>query len=217
MSGAIIFDMDGVLLDTERIAIICWSRVAERNSVRGIEPVLYRCIGTTSRVTDIIMSDFFGGIDIYTELREQYYHERVSYLKEHGIPVKEGAKELLGYLSDRGILVGLASSTYTQNIVGELSDTGLLEYFTTIVGGEMVSKSKPDPDIFLFCADRLGCPPSEAYVIEDSFNGILAAHAAGMRAIMVPDLIPPDESIKPLLFALCCSLFEVKALLSSVL
>jgi beta-phosphoglucomutase-like phosphatase (HAD superfamily) len=87
---------------------------------------------------------------------------------------------------------------------------GIFEYFDVIVSGDMVKKSKPDPEIFLLCAEKLGVPPSEITVFEDSQNGIKAAHAAGMRPVMVPDFVAPEKEVAALAYAVCSSLTEVK-------
>jgi beta-phosphoglucomutase-like phosphatase (HAD superfamily) len=108
------------------------------------------------------------------------------------LAVKPGVRELLEYLKSSSFRTAVASSTYTHIVEKELSDAGILPFFDRIVGGDQVSRSKPNPDIFLRAAEVLDTAPEACLVIEDSYNGIRAAKAAGMRAIMVPDLLQPD-------------------------
>ena len=115
---------------------------------------------------------------------------------EEKAPVKPGVKELLTYLKSAGVKIAIASSTKKSGVARELKQAGFLEYFDELVCGDMVEKSKPNPDIFLKAAQCLGEEPENCIVIEDSFNGIRAAHAANMFAIMVPDILPPDEEMK---------------------
>ena len=126
---------------------------------------------------------------------------------------KPGVEELLKYLKMRGFKIGLASSTREVLVRSEISDGGLLGYFDQIVGGDMVERSKPEPDIFLEACRRLGARPEKCYVIEDSHNGIRAAYAAGMHPIMVPDLMEVTEEMKSLAEEILGSLCAVQEFL----
>lgn len=126
---------------------------------------------------------------------------------------KQGVEELLKYLKDKGFKVGIASSTREKIVRRQISEGGLLEYFDQIVGGDMVKHSKPEPDIFLEACGRLESKPENCYVIEDSYNGIRAAHAAGMHPIMVPDLMEPTEEMKSLAEQILGSLCAVQEFL----
>ena len=131
-------------------------------------------------------------------------------LRTEGIPLKPGVKELLLRLKAKGYRTALASSTATDTVKSELSQTGLIDYFDFIIGGDKVKKSKPNPEIFLKAAEGLGVSVSEAIIIEDSHNGIRAASRAGIFSIMVPDLMPVTDEMKSLAGLVLCSLFEVK-------
>ena len=109
-----------------------------------------------------------------------------------------GAREILADLAARGVPLALASSTEGALVRRELDEAGLLRFFDALVCGDQVRRSKPDPEIFLTAAARLGVEPERCFVIEDSFNGVRAAAAAGMRPLMVPDLLPPDEEMRRL-------------------
>ena len=194
---AVIFDMDGVIFDTERAVISCWKTLSETYDLPDIENICIECIGTTSEMTRSIMLRHYGNDFPYDELSEQVtliFRQRYS---GRNLPVKNGAEHILSHLKAAGIKVALASSTRSDTVKRELADTGLIDYFDIIVGGEMAARSKPAPDIFLMAAEKLaaGSSPDYFYVIEDSYNGIRAAHAAGMHPIMVPDILQPDEEI----------------------
>ena len=144
---------------------------------------------------------------------EEYKAEMAEVFFSHAsggkLAKKPGVEELLKYLKMRGFKIGLASSTREVLVRSEISDGGLLGYFDQIIGGEMVERSKPEPDIFLEACRRLGARPENCYVIEDSHNGIRAAYAAGMHPIMVPDLMEVTEEMKELAEEIFESLYEV--------
>ncbi len=196
----VIFDMDGILLDTEMIYMKAWEERAITTGldVDDIKDMVLACTGTTSDMTRKIMIERLGSPEAYEEGLEftrEYFHK---YINDNGIPVKKYARDILKYLHSNNIATGLASSTREAVVRQQMKDTGLYEYFSVILGGDNVVNGKPAPDIFLDCAKKLKAEPSNCYVIEDSFNGIKAAHAAGMHPVMVPDLRQPDDEIKGL-------------------
>lgn len=209
MTHAVIFDMDGVIFDTERIWIECWSPVGKAHGIKNIETVLRdECVGITAAAMKAALLKTYGAdfpYDQYVKEASAVFHARY----DHNLPMKPGVRTLLDFLRQAGLPVALASSTPTKTVRQELGDAGLLPYFSVIAGGEEVSRSKPAPDIFLLAAERLGTAPGLCFVIEDSFNGIRAAHAAGMRPIMVPDLLCPDAEMRETAEAILPSLAEV--------
>jgi HAD superfamily hydrolase (TIGR01509 family) len=126
------------------------------------------------------------------------------------VPLKKGVRELLAYFRENGYKIAIASSGLLATIERRMKYHGIFEYFDVIVSGDMVTKSKPDPEIFLLCAEKLGVDPAEITVFEDSQNGIRAAYAAGMRPVMVPDLAQPEKDVAAMAYAICSSLLEVK-------
>jgi len=118
--------------------------------------------------------------------------------------------ELLQYLKESGVKVALASSTRSAVVRQELTDAGIIEYFQVVIGGDMVSRSKPQPDIFLKACEELGVEPEEAFAIEDSYNGIRAAATGKLRPLMVPDLMPPTEEMQELSEEIFETLLDVK-------
>lgn len=204
----VIFDMDGVIFDSEQFVIDIWNIVAEQKNLVGMEEACRECIGTNYDMTRKIMVERYG--EAYDEYRVLAREIQADYLAKNGMPQKPGVKELLQFLKDQGIKLALASSTKVDVVKSELSDAGFLDYFQVVIGGDMVSKSKPEPDIFLKACEELGCVPTETYVIEDSYNGIRAASRAGMKPIMVPDILQPNEEMKELAMWIFPSLMAVK-------
>lgn len=206
---AIVFDMDGVIFDTERLAIEFWKEVAKKHNIPNIEHTCIQCLGTNRVRTREIFLENYGAdfpFDPYcaevTELFNTHY-------KGVPLPAKPGVRELLSYLQEQDIKVGLASSTAQHLVRDEIGTAGLLPYFQTLVCGDMVEHSKPAPDIFLKACEILNADPTKSIAIEDSFNGIRSAHCAGMTPIMVPDQVQPTDEIRTLAFHVMPSLLDV--------
>lgn len=195
---AVVFDMDGVIFDSERAVMQCWKEVASRHNIPDIEKAILACTGTTMVRTREIMLNLYGAnfpYDEYARESSVIFHSRYDGGR---LPMKPGVKELLTFLKEHDKKIALASSTRQQVVTDELRDAGIIEYFDRIICGDMVSRSKPAPDIFLKACEELNVSPSDSYAIEDSYNGIRAAHAGGLHPIMVPDLLPADEEMQSL-------------------
>lgn len=209
MNKTVVFDMDGVIFDTEALVLSCWKIVGEKYGLGGIEDVFRQCIGTNAVETGQIVRGYLGDRLEYETFRREtscLYHKRTD---QNGIPVKRGARELLSYLKVNGYRTGLASSTRRQVVEEELEQTGLLKFFSVVIGGDMVRHSKPHPEIYVRVCRELGVVPGQTFAIEDSFHGVRSAHAAGMKVFMVPDLTEPDEEMKELAFEIYPSLMGV--------
>lgn len=206
---AVVFDMDGVIFDTERLVIEFWKEVAKKHNIPNVEHTCIQCLGTNRVRTREIFLENYGAdfpFDPYcaevTELFNTHY-------KGVPLPTKPGVRELLSYLQEQDIKVGLASSTAQHLVRDEIGTAGLLPYFQTLVCGDMVEHSKPAPDIFLKACEILNADPTKSIAIEDSFNGIRSAHCAGMTPIMVPDQVQPTDEIRALAFHVMPSLLDV--------
>ena len=213
---AVIFDMDGVIFDSEKCIIDCWKVIAEKYNIPNIEPVLHRCLGVTYEEAKRIFLEHYGAdfpYDEWKKERSDLYHERY----DNGrLPLKPGIRELLIYLKENGYKIGVASSTREAIVSKQLIDAGLSHYFDNLTCGDMLEKSKPDPDIYLMACEKLGVKPEESIAIEDSFNGIQSAYHAGVFPIMVPDLVQPDEEIKKLSGKIFGSLYDVEQWLEEI-
>ena len=207
---SVIFDMDGVLFDTEALCMQAWMEVAAKWGLPDMEKVFPLCIGLNANDSRQVVFDAYGEDFDYPLFREHAGAWFRDYVGKNGIPVKPGVREILEWLKSAGYAVGLASSTKRESVLRHLKHTGLEDYFSVVVGGDMVEHSKPLPDIYLLACERLGVEPGEAYAIEDSPNGIRSAHAAGMCPIMVPDIIAPDEEMGRLSYIILKNLVEVR-------
>lgn len=213
MEKAVVFDMDGIIFDTENMIWKVWRKVAKKRHMEDIDSALRACLGVNVQGTTEIFLDKYGqDFDMEGFLKEAaiLFNETV---EKEGIPVKKGVYELLAYLSENGYKIALASSTQTEKVIKELKEADLYQYFEVIVGGDQVTRSKPDPEIYLTACHKIGVDPEEAYAIEDSFNGIRSAASAGLKAIMVPDILQPNETIMPLVYRVFESLLDVKVFL----
>ncbi|MBW8002417.1 MAG: HAD family phosphatase [Planctomycetes bacterium] len=213
--SAVIFDLDGVIVDTEPLSRDGWRYAFEEMGFAFGDEMFFRLVGLSSdKIADIFRQEYGSGF-CYAEA-ERLRHEYIKgYVKENGIRIKPGVFELLDFLDERGIRRAIATSTSRKAAEHKLVLTKLRERFETMVCGDEVENGKPAPDIFLLAAEKLGAPAGECVVVEDSENGIRAGHAAGMDVVMVKDLIVPDEEVRGLTCGVFSSLHEVKSFLEN--
>lgn len=217
MIKAVVFDMDGVLLDTESMSDRNWYQAAAEMGISqmDIAEALEACRGSNSRHIEDELNRRFGAVPDFSGARflqrtgELFHELEVT----EGIPLMKGAQEILVYLKEKGYPLALASSTRGEAVKRQMKNAGLIDFFDVIITGDMVYKSKPDPEIYLTACSKLGVPPEECAGVEDSLNGVRSTAAAGMFAVMVPDKVQPTEEIKALLFKLCGNLLELKTFL----
>lgn len=210
---AIIFDMDGVLFDTEVVCMKAWVAVARERGMAGMEEIFPHCIGLNANDSKRIVLNAYGEDFDYVGFRKRASDWYWEYIKQNGLPVKPGMEEILGWLKTTKYKVGLASSTRRETVTENLERAGIRDNFAIVVTGDMVEHSKPLPDIYLRACSELGVAPGEAYAIEDSPNGVKSAYAAGMKPLIVPDMIAPDEEIRRMGHRIFGDLLEVLAYL----
>lgn len=206
---AVVFDMDGVIFDTERLVIEFWKEVAKKHNIPNVEHTCIQCLGANRVRTREIFLENYGADFPFDPYRAEVTELFNTHYKGVPLPTKPGVRELLSYLQEQDIKVGLASSTAQHLVRDEIGTAGLLPYFQTLVCGDMVEHSKPAPDIFLKACEILNADPTKSIAIEDSFNGIRSAHCAGMTPIMVPDQVQPTDEIRTLAFHVMPSLLDV--------
>ena len=199
----VIFDMDGVIVDSEAVYLAGYLHAAELYDlpIENMKTAVGRAVGVIDAMERQIMIETFGHLPQFSmDKTYKACRDYFNNIVETGqMELKPGAAQILQILKNRNIPVGLASSSPRTMIEKVLERHDVLQYFDVVISGDMVQKGKPDPEIFLLCADALGIPVSkysETFVIEDSHNGIRAAYAAGMKPVMVPDQLPPTQEMR---------------------
>jgi HAD superfamily hydrolase (TIGR01509 family) len=208
MFSAAVFDMDGLLLDSERLIRDAWIQASFENGIAFSESVYLEVVGRNSADSTSILMDHIGDDLVFSKICAQadtLLSERTISL---GYPVKPGAIELLSLLNERNIPCCVASSTNRAEVRRRLQKSGLDGFFDAIVGGDEVLKGKPNPDLFLLAAGRIGVSPGHCLVFEDSEHGARGAIAAGMSAILVPDLKTPCAGVQAMCVNVLPSLVE---------
>ncbi|MDR0381901.1 MAG: HAD family phosphatase [Oscillospiraceae bacterium] len=213
MISGVVFDMDGVMFDTERLNCDVWLEVYRADGVPVTREVLIAFAGMTAESTAVLMTERYGGGHDYRALDRLAEQQVARRLQAEGVPLKPGLLPLLAYLREREYRVALATSNVESVAGAALELAGVKSAFHATVFGDSIARSKPSPDIYLAAAAALGLPPGHCMALEDAPAGIRAAHAAGLYPVMVPDQIQPDDTIRPLLFALVPTLNDVPALL----
>ena len=193
--GAVIFDMDGLMLDTERLAPAAWSEAARAVGVEFDMTLLPSMVGRSFRDCNALIVERHGEAYPTAELMRAWHVAYDAIVARDGIALKPGLVELLDWLEREDIDKAVATSTRRDRAQTKLAQTRLLHRFTVLVGGDEIARGKPAPDIFLLAAERLSRPPQDCVVLEDSEPGVRAALAAGMTPIMVPDLRPPSPAL----------------------
>jgi HAD superfamily hydrolase (TIGR01509 family) len=213
---AVIFDMDGLLIDSEAIYLKAMQAAAR---TVGREMTLEFChsmVGVPRAECNEMIQELYGSAFDLVEFRGHYGRHVEAFLAE-GVPVKPGVVELLGWLDERGLPRAVASSAVRSTIESHLGRAGLLPSFTTYVGRDDVAMPKPAPDIYLEAARRLGVAPGRCVAFEDSSVGFAAAHAAGMQGFLVPDLLHPTEEARARCVAVLPDLHEARTVLRKAL
>lgn len=197
-----IFDMDGVLFDTERLYQETWKEIARERSVSLGDDFLMAISGTSGSSMEQVIEKYYHVSD-GTSITEECM-ERMKRKLDVQVPVKKGVYEILEYLHELKLPLAVASSSSAAQIEANLLKCGIRSYFSEIVSGAEVKYGKPSPDIFLLAAKKIGRRPEECLVFEDSENGVKAGHSAGCFTIMIPDLIEPNPEIR----SLCSGVFS---------
>lgn len=208
MIEAVIFDMDGLMFDTERPSIRFWQEVLAERGFRLTDAMASRIRGGNEAHIRRTLEELFGP-DLDFRAAQDAQYERMRRLDEGALRIKPGLAELLAWLEERRIPRAIASSSLRGMIDGHLAAAGLAGRFDAILSGEMVSRSKPDPEIFLKAAAALGVPPARCLVLEDSPNGVRAGAAGGFVTVMVPDMDPPTPELAARFTAAARDLHEV--------
>lgn len=206
----ILFDMDGVILDTEKLYTRFWVEAAQS---RGYPMTYEMALGMRSlsrEAGERQLKAYLGEEADYFAVRETRIRIMEAFIEENGVELKPGIHELLAYLKEHGIKTSIATSSPLDRTKKYLAQVGLVDAFDALVSGHMVEHGKPEPDIYLYAASNLGLKPEECLVLEDSPTGILAAYRAGCVPVMVPDQDEPDAVTKTRVYAVVKDLLSVR-------
>ena len=206
MVSGIIFDMDGVLIDSERQSNEGWLWAAEQLGVDMPMWLIDSFKGAPAELCCKFFDDYYKGAIDYWEAKELRTQHVYKIRETEGIPVKKGVKEVFEYIRNNGLKCAVATSTRRESAEKTLHKIGVWDYLDAVVYGDEVEHGKPEPDIFLRAAKAIGISPSEAVVVEDSINGIKAGYAADMRVVHIPDTIAIDDDIRKLTYMVCADL-----------
>ena len=206
---ALIFDMDGLMVDTESLLTRFWREAA---AFYGWQMTSQHVLGIRS------LAAKYAAPQLQAEIAPDFDYQKVrlkrielmnAFIEENGIEKKKGLDQLIAFAKEQGLRIAVATATDNVRTEKYLTSIGVYDKFDEIVCGNMVKASKPDPDIYLTASAKLGLPPENCVALEDSPNGIRSAKAAGCVPVFVPDLTPPDEETAQLMFACCEDLAQV--------
>lgn len=206
---AVIFDMDGVMFDTAKIFKNAWDYAGKKIGIGEAGYMMQKTLGMSITMSRDIWQQEFGAIYDEHTFRRHIKEYLENFYKENKAPIKKGVYSLLQYLQCNNYKLAVASSSPEWEVEKHLKDAGICEYFDVVICGDMVTKTKPEPDIYLKTCESLGKEPMNCYAIEDSKNGVISATRAGCRAIMVPDIWQPDDEFECILWAKFNNLDEV--------
>jgi len=206
---AVVFDMDGLLLDSEKLALDAFQSTCSRYCLGDLSEVFMDLVGTNSELGKAILKEGLAGRMDHEEFSLDWDKGYKYLLEERPVPLKRGARKLLEKINSSSIPMAVATSTKAENAVKKLGDSGILNYFKLIIGGDQILQSKPDPEIYLKAASQLSLEPYECLALEDSSNGVKSAVAAGMTVVQIPDLVQPNNQLLSLGHIVLNSLSEV--------
>lgn len=209
MIKGIVFDMDGLMIDTEKLLAKFWRESAAEYGFNMNDEILHGMRSLSHSLAESYLKNIFGESFDYNAIRKRRIELMNYYIEKNGIEVKKGLFELLEYLKQNNYKMAVATSNPLERAEKYLKKINAFDFFEKIIGGDMIENGKPAPDIYLTACREIGLEPYECTALEDSPNGIKSAYSAGCKTIMIPDLTFPDDDTKSMLYGLCGSLDEV--------
>lgn len=215
MIKAVIFDMDGTLIDTEKYYKVAWRYALEHFGYHPTDAQILNFRSLGRPFSSAYLKSEFGGELEYQKLREVRQKKFNELVEQEGIQLKPGAKEILTFLREKNIVTAIATCTNIERANQYLKQIGLYDLLDRVISASMVETGKPAPDIYLYACKELDLNPANCMAVEDSPNGIHSAHDAGCNVIMVPDQSPADDEIRKILYGYEDSLFDLKKYFAS--
>lgn len=211
---AVIFDMDGVLIDTEKYLVKFWCQAGREfgYDIKREDALMIRSLA--GKYAKPKLQSIYGEDFNYAGVRQRRKELMQDWLEKNGIEKKEGVDEILPYLKEKGLKIAVATATDEERAIKYLKKIGIYHWFDQVICANMVENGKPMPDIYLYACEQIGEEPKNCYAVEDSPNGVKAAVLAGCRVIMVPDLSEPDKETEKLLYTKVTSLSKIKDVFS---
>lgn len=205
---AAIFDMDGLLFDTERLYVEGWKKAADEFGVEYQPEFSAEVQGTSGEMMLDVIRKHYPGINVAAF--RNYVLDYVEEITKDRVPMKPGVENFLIYCKQQGWKLGIGSNTSIDRVMAKLETSGIAGYFDVVVGGQEVRYGKPDPDIYLLTAQKLGENPKDCYVFDDNVYGVEAGISAGCVTVMIPDLSKPTKEIEEKAAGIYDSLMAVK-------
>ena len=197
---AVLFDMDGLMFDTERLYINAWKKAGEKLGIPIGDEFLLQSRGMVRADSSKLFMELYHPNRSYDEIidvRQEFFEEEL----KKGIVCKKGLLKLLQFLKENEYKIALATSTPRERAFRLIRETDTEKFFGALAFGDSVEKGKPEPDIFLKAAELVGIEPQNCLVLEDSNNGLIAGKRAGCKVIMIPDLVPAKQEVESILDA----------------
>lgn len=199
MIKGIVFDMDGLMIDSERVVQHSWTVVGQKMGYGDLGEDIYHTLGLNQKARGAYFCGKYGGDFPYEEFVKAYREEYQRYVEECGMPAKKGLHEILGRMRELEMPMAVATSSSEASARKNLERQGITHYFQSIICGNMVTMGKPDPEIYLKSCEALGLEPACVVALEDSVNGIRSAYGAGMQTFMIPDLVRDISMVESML------------------
>lgn len=213
---AVVFDMDGLMFDSERYVKMSWTIAGEKLGYGPLGEHIGETLGLNRKDREIYFKERYGRDFPFEEFLDLYRDVYYELCGDQGVPAKEGLHEILEVLKSRGIKMGVATSSSQEHAFANLRREHITGYFQAVVTGNMIRHGKPEPDIYLEACKRLQENPCHVMALEDALNGIRAAHRAGMMPVMIPDLVTDSRSVDDILFGKCNSLSELAEIFKAI-
>ena len=207
IKGAV-FDMDGLMIDTEKLYLRYWKQASADFGYKMEDKHVFAIRSLARKYSIPKLKGFFGDDFPTEEVRARRTELINAHIEQHGIEIKKGLFELLNFLKSNGIRIAVATATQRDRTLLYLEKIDALSYFDAVICGDMVTNGKPEPDIYVTACKQIGFATNQCTAYEDSPNGIKSAYSAGCHAIMIPDMTPPDDDILPMISAVYGSLDE---------